>query len=235
MGSNFKLKRVVQVNIGDIVYYEEDVFIMENKKPVFFGVRCTVVKVEKSLSPGQVLLKVIKSAGANAEPCGAQITRSVDNLLCGYDLNDMVFDSDKMKSGGHLEGVQNGKPIELDTAKQGGMSVGASHEEDGIKGVVGGEKRPIEFEGEEIILTAPVASNTDKYDFEGQQLTGREIASKLNVDNGGVSFAEGGQPGKCRCSGKKYNFGGQTIADADILKYINFMSNNIQDRIIYLK
>lgn len=234
MIENFKLKRVTKINAGDTIYYEEDVFIRYGKKHKCIGRRCMILQVVRPGMGGDIILKVIKSAGANAEPVGVHISRPPANLTSGYNLNDITFD-DKMESGGHLEGKDGGKNVKMDDASKGGMSVGASHEDGGIKGLVGSEKKPIEFQGEEIILTAPVASSTEKYDFDGQQLTGREIASKINVDNGGVSFADGGEV-PCKCGGKMYNFGGvTTLSDRDILKYLNFMSQSVPDRILYLK
>lgn len=229
----FNLQRVVSVSAGDKIYYEEDVFVKKNDKFVFKGKRLAIVSVLKMNPDGSFLCKIMKSAGYNADPIGAEIAKPLKNLLKGYSVPG---DEETLKKGGHLEGVENGKKVALADASKGGMGVGAKHTEGGIKGSVGTENKPIEFEGEEIILTAPVSSNNEKYDFEGEQLTGREIASRINVANGGVAFADGGQANSCRCTSKKmYKFGGQTVTDKDIINYINFMNKSVEDRILALK
>lgn len=231
--TRFNLQRVASVKVGDTILYEEDVFVKKNDKFVFRGVRLAIVSVLKANPDGSFLCKIVKSAGANADPLGAEIAKPVRNLLKGYVIPN---DENNLKKGGHLEGMENGEKVILTDASKGGMGVGAKHTEDGIKGVVGTEKKPIEFEGEEIILTAPVSSNPDKYEFEGEQLTGREIASRINVANGGVAFAEGGQANSCRITRKKmYKFGGQAVTDADIINYINFMNKSVEERILALK
>jgi hypothetical protein len=229
-------KPVEEPKIGDMIYYEEDVFTFASKadtQPVFAGKRISIIQVLRPGDPGQLICKIIRSAGYNADPIGAEIPKPIPNLKTGYLLQDMKFDNGSYKSGGQLEGEKDGKKVVLDNASQGGMSVGSKHTEGGIKGVVGSQQQPIEFEGEEIILTAPVSSNPDTYEFEGKKLTGREIASQINQDNGGVSFAEGGQP-NCRCKHKEYKFGGSTMNDRDIINYINFMNKPINERIQHL-
>ena len=53
-------------------------------------------------------------------------------------------------------------------------------------------------------------SSDKKYDLDGEKLTGRQIASKLNHKYGGVEFAEGGEVGHvCGCRSKKYYHGGE--------------------------
>jgi hypothetical protein len=78
----------------------------------------------------------------------------------------------------------------------GGVSKGAKHgPEGGIKGVVGPGQRPIEVQDNEIHLPPQVEDDTRQYSFEGQRLSAKEIASRLNVENGGVKFADGGKLG----------------------------------------
>lgn len=49
-------------------------------------------------------------------------------------------------------------------------------------------------------------------------MTTREILSKLNVDGGGVSFAEGGDvPEKMNCGCDKMDFGGTTMTTQDFV------------------
>ena len=51
--------------------------------------------------------------------------------------------------------------------------------------------------------------NSDrKYDLDGEKMTGKQIASKLNHKYGGVEFAEGGEVGHvCGCRSKYYHGG----------------------------
>lgn len=124
-----------------------------------------------------------------------------------------------LKKGGYLAGKKNGKPVKLTHSKDGGIAVGAKHGlEGGIKGIVGTEKKPIEFEGEEIIITAPAVKDDTKREFEGEMLTNRQILSRINESGGGVSFADGGEiPKTIRCSGRTYNYGGETKTDYEII------------------
>jgi hypothetical protein len=205
------------IAVGDQFLLEEDVFFKENGRIVHAGQRKSIVEVIGAGIPGDAMIRVIKSEGVNADPPGVEFSKPLANLKRGRKISQPT--PPVMKKGGHLEGYDaNGKKVQLDHAGKGGMSVGAKHTEDGIKGVVGTEERPIEFEGEEIILTAPVSSDPTKYEFEGKEMTAREIASQLNVNNGGVSFADGGQASmSCKCSGKTYKYGGRECSDKEIL------------------
>lgn len=184
------------------ILFEDQVFKTTNGKAVFLGIRQTIARVIGPGIPGSARITILASDGVNPYPVGSIVEKPVANLLQGFDCNNHMKDGVlKLKSGGHLEGFQNGKKVILEDAEKGGIGKGSTHAEGGIKGTVGTNERPIEFEGEEIILTAPVASSTKKYEFEGQEMTGKQIASKINEDNGGVSFAKGGQPATaCSCS-----------------------------------
>jgi hypothetical protein len=193
------LSKPKNVENGSCILFEDAVFIMQGGKPVYSGQRQIVGRIVSGGMPGYAKVEVLSCAGVNPFPVGSKIEKPIANLLRGYDFDHQVQNGTlKLKSGGHLEGFSGSKKVTLDSADKGGMSVGARHSEGGIKGSVGTEGRPIEFEGKEIILTAPVADNPKTYEFEGKQLSGKEIASKINQDNGGVSFEKGGIP--CACS-----------------------------------
>lgn len=212
----------VPVSPGDVFIISEDVFFKRHGHFVHAGKRTSqVMVVAYTTIPGEVIIRILKSSGVNADPVGAEFYKPVANLLKGRMIGK---DSEmKLQKGGHLEGIDaEGKVIRLDTAKKGGMGKGASHAEDGIKGVVGTEKKPIEFEGEEIILTAPVSSDETDYEFEGKKMKAREIASYINQQNGGVAFAAGGDvPSSCRCMGKMYKWGGKSFSDKEIISDLN--------------
>jgi len=62
--------------------------------------------------------------------------------------------------------------------------------------------KPIEYSGGEVILTRGAVSSDKKYAYNGKDMTTREIASQMNVESGGVSFAVGGgvsDKPKCGC------------------------------------
>jgi hypothetical protein len=74
-----------------------------------------------------------------------------------------------------------------------------------------GAGNPIIYKGGEIILTRGAVSSDKKYNFNGKEMTTREIASAINVKGGGVSFDKGGDVTKddCGCS-EDYKKGGMT-------------------------
>lgn len=128
----------------------------------------------------------------------------------GDDINQKIF-----KSGGHVE-KSSGSP---DDAKDGGLFVGRSHANGGIKAINLSTNQPIEVEGGEVIITKPAVEDQTKREFEGKMMTNKEILSHINESGGGVSFAKGGE--MCGCSGKMYKFGGETLSDYMILRKIS--------------
>ena len=123
----------------------------------------------------------------------------------------------KYKSGGALHNDEGVK----DDAKEGGLFVGQSHSNGGIKAYNVSTQQPIEVEGGEVIITKKAVDDGEKREFEGEMLTNKEILSRINESGGGVSFADGGEVHGCGCSGKKYNYGGETLEDYMIIKKMN--------------
>jgi hypothetical protein len=123
----------------------------------------------------------------------------------------------KYKSGGALHNAEGVK----DDAKEGGLFVGRSHATGGIKAYNVSTQQPIEVEGGEVIITKKAVDDGEKREFEGEMLTNKEILSRINESGGGVSFADGGEIHGCGCSGKKYNYGGETLEDFMIIKKMN--------------
>jgi hypothetical protein len=123
----------------------------------------------------------------------------------------------KYKSGGALHNDEGVK----DDAKEGGLFVGQSHSNGGIKAYNVSTQQPIEVEGGEVIITKKAVDDGEKREFEGEMLTNKEILSRINESGGGVSFADGGEIHGCGCSGKKYNYGGETLEDYMIIKKMN--------------
>jgi len=69
-----------------------------------------------------------------------------------------------------------------------------------------------------VVITRNAVSDNQKYEFEGEMLTNRQILSRINVSGGGVSFEDGGEIDECGCSGHKYNYGGEVLEDYEIVK-----------------
>lgn len=121
-------------------------------------------------------------------------------------------------AGGALVGVIKGQTVFHKDGSLGGYAVGRLHQNGGIDGIVLTDGHRVEFQGNEIVMTAPVSFNQKKYDLNGRKLTGRQICSMINVENGGVAFADGGEiPSRLKLSGKKYNFNGKSTYDTDIV------------------
>jgi hypothetical protein len=100
----------------------------------------------------------------------------------------------------------------------GGVLVGKRHSEGGIKAINKSTGQPLEMEGGEVVITRGAVSNPKKYEFDGKDMTTRQILSKLNVDGGGVSFADGGDvPEKMNCGCKEFKLGGQTITPQEFI------------------
>jgi hypothetical protein len=99
--------------------------------------------------------------------------------------------------------------------KEGGVVVGKRHSEEDENGtgerfLVESTGQVVEVEGGEGVLCKESMSSDRKYDLDGEKMTGRQIASKLNHKYGGVEFAEGGEVGHvCGCRSKKYYHGGE--------------------------
>ena len=75
----------------------------------------------------------------------------------------------------------------------GGLLVGKRHSEGGIQAKVKSTGQSIEMEGGDVVITRGAVSSPKKYNFEGKEMTGREILSDINVKGGGVAFKKGGK------------------------------------------
>ena len=130
-------------------------------------------------------------------------------------------DAEKSPQGGVLVGKKDGQTIIYDDGKVGGWFVGKTHKEGGIQGINKSTGQPIEVQSGEVIITAPALADQTKNEFNGKMMTNREVLSKINVDAGGVAFADGGEvPKKIKRTGASYKYGGKTMTDHEIYKYI---------------
>lgn len=203
------VKKTVSLAAGTVMGITEEVYT--GPQPTYSGQRRTLVKVigPSYTEKGWLQLEVLESAGVNALPVGVVIVRPIANLMDGNDLTE-EFQSYKL-----------GGPLAHNLGAAGGYLVGKKHSEGGIKGFNKATGQPLEVEGGEVIITAPAVQDSATREFEGEQLTNREILSKINVSGGGIAFADGGHIDSCRCSGKAFKYGGETLTDYQIVERIN--------------
>lgn len=124
-------------------------------------------------------------------------------------------------AGGVVVGERDGQTMIYDDASVGGYFVGKTHKEGGIQMINKSNGQPLEVQGAEVIITAPAVADQTKREFEGKMMTNREILSAINEKGGGVAFAKGGDiPKNIKRTGASYNYGGQTMTDHEIYKYI---------------
>jgi GNAT superfamily N-acetyltransferase len=129
--------------------------------------------------------------------------------------------AEQTPTGGVLVGKRKGQTIIHDKGTMSGYLVGKTHAEGGIKAVNKSTGQPLEMQGGEVVITAPAVSDQTKNEFNGKMMTNREILSQINVNGGGVAFADGGDiPKKIKRTGASYNYGGRTMTDHEIYKYI---------------
>ena len=217
------LPHIDTINNGDSILIQEDVFSGNLDAPKHIGSRyihCEVMG--KGGMINSLNLKVVKSVGANPLRVGEVITRPIANVLTKG--RKMIIEPITSAMPTFKEGGLNPDNKEVkqyfahDSGNAGGVLVGKRHSEGGIKAINKGTGQPIEMEGGEVVITRGAVSNPKKYDFNGKEMTTREILSKLNVDGGGVSFAEGGDvPEKMNCGCNTYDFGGSTMSIQDFI------------------
>jgi hypothetical protein len=207
----------------DHIVIKESVFAGNIDKPKHLGERYIHCEV---MSKGGVLndfnLKVINSVGANPLEVGKIIQRPIANVLTkGRKLivEPIANAVPNFKKGGlNPDNKEVKQYFAHDSGNAGGVLVGKRHSDGGIKAINNSTGQPLEMEGGEVVITRNAVSNPKKYQFQGKDMTTREILSKLNVDGGGVSFAEGGDvPEKMNCNCDKMDFGGTTMSIQDFV------------------
>ncbi len=107
----------------------------------------------------------------------------------GIDYNAMI------KEIGTIDKMEKGGIIETSDGIDGGILKGDSHKEGSIDAiVVTDENRPVKLEDKEAIISKNAMESKQLYLFEGHEMTGKQIASKINENAGGNSFfANGGE------------------------------------------
>jgi len=200
------LPSIDSVNIGDGLILYEEVFTGDLENPRHIGRRyivCEAIDIDNRTN--FLNLRVLNSVGVNPITVGSKISRPVSVVFARgkkYSMNGKEMNN--FKNGGELN--PDNKVVKEffahDSGNAGGVLVGKRHSEGGIKAINKSTGQPLEMEGGEVVLTRGAVSNPKKYLFEGKEMTTREISSKLNVDGGGVSFAEGGdveEKNDCGC------------------------------------
>jgi len=130
--------------------------------------------------------------------------------------------AEQAPTGGVLVGKRKGQTIIHDEGSLSGYLVGKTHAEGGIKAVNKATGQPLEMQGGEVVITAPAVADQTKNQFNGKMMTNREILSQINVNGGGVAFANGGDiPKSIKHTGATYNYGGKVMKDHEILYRIN--------------
>ena len=113
----------------------------------------------------------------------AQIHFLTENLLKLKDKELSMADYDSI-----INGIKIKKTAEKILAL-GGLAEGPPHSEGGIPLVVKSTGQNIEIEGGELVVNKFSSSETEKFKFEGKDLTPCEIVSELNsMDNNGVQI-----------------------------------------------
>lgn len=132
------------------------------------------------------------------------------------------YKAENNPTGGVLVGKRQGQTIIHNKGTLSGYLVGKTHAEGGIKAINKSTGQPLEMQGGEVVITAPAVSDQTKHNFDGEMLTNRQILSKINERGGGVAFAQDGMeiPKDIKRTGATYNFGGKTMTDHEIYKYI---------------
>jgi len=109
--------------------------------------------------------------------------------------------------------------------KDGGLLVGKSHKQGGIQAIVTDDNRPVELEGEEVILTKKAMNDSGVYTISG---TPKEIASYINHQIGdGVAFADSPDSAK-----KMFKKGGE-ISKARYIPVSNVLRVHTKDGRIF--
>jgi hypothetical protein len=217
-----QLPQIDTISEGDNILIHESVFSGNINNPTHMGERYIHCR---AMSKGGMLnslnLEVIKSVGANPLVVGQMITRPIANVMTKGRkmIVEPIEKAIEFKKGGLNPDNKEVKGyFAHGSGNAGGVLVGKRHSEGGIKAINKSTGQPLEMEGGEVVITRGAVSNPKKYDFDGKEMTTREILSKLNVDGGGVSFAEGGDvPDKMNCGCKEFKLGGQTITPQDFV------------------
>lgn len=117
-----------------------------------------------------------------------KFTTKQDSFQKGGSLEEKVSNT---PAGGALVSVIDGKQVVHNDGSKGGMFQGRRHTENGIKGIVDGSS-PVEVEDEEALIIPEAVNKPGTNNFNGKQLSNKEILSQINTQAGGVPIKKAG-------------------------------------------
>jgi hypothetical protein len=174
------------ISVGDRLILKEE--RTDGKQYYKYYIICTVISENKSLLD-------LKQFNLRVESChylNSKFSVYKNEILIRPEkylkLTSKKIPTKRFEKGGNIDGDF----IAHKQGNAGGFLVGKRHSEGGRTAVVGDEKKPIEMEGGEVVITRGAVNNPIKYEFDGKKMTTREILSELNYRGGGVKFMDGG-------------------------------------------
>jgi predicted DNA-binding WGR domain protein len=221
-----QLPAINDLGVGKKFVLKEHYYNNHNGKPTHQGCRYLIVENMGDAQMSDCLkLKVHHCYGGGGVTTMGIITRPIKNIMNkGRDMGESLASGVEkaFKKGGELDPDKKEvkQYFEHKSGAAGGLLVGKRHSEGGIQAINKSTGQPLEMEGGEVVITRDAVSDSTLHDFNGKQMTNREILSAINESGGGVKFAEGGDV-SCLCSGKEYKLGGKTYKDYELFKKIN--------------
>lgn len=107
-------------------------------------------------------------------------------------MNDKLPKANE-KVGGYLVGKEGGKTVLHEDGNKGGMFVGRSHaEKGGIQATNTDTGQPLLVESKEAQIAPAATKSGDTHNFNGKQMTNKQILSEINQSGGGVAIAKKG-------------------------------------------
>jgi GNAT superfamily N-acetyltransferase len=221
-----QLPAINDLGVGKKFVLKEHFYGNEGGKPSHRGCRYLIVENMGDAQMADCLkLKVHHAFGGGGVTTRGIITRPIKNIMNkGREMGESLASGVEkaFKKGGELDPDKKEvkEYFEHKSGAAGGLLVGKRHSEGGIQAINKSTGQPLEMEGGEVVITRDAVSDSTLHDFNGKQMTNREILSAINESGGGVKFADGGDV-SCKCSGKEYKFGGRTYKDYELFNKIN--------------
>jgi hypothetical protein len=221
-----QLPAINDLGVGKKFVLKEHFYGNEGGKPTHRGCRYLIVENMGDAQMADCLkLKVHHAFGGGGVTTRGIITRPIKNIMNkGRDMGESLASGVEkaFKKGGELDPDKKEvkEYFEHKSGAAGGLLVGKRHSEGGIQAINKSTGQPLEMEGGEVVITRDAVSDSTLHDFNGKQMTNREILSAINESGGGVKFADGGDV-SCKCSGKEYKLGGKTYKDYELFNKIN--------------
>jgi|GEM_PF-1832531 len=108
-------------------------------------------------------------------------------------MDNKILPKANEKVGGYLVGKEGGKTVLHEDGNKGGMFVGRSHaEKGGIQATNTDTGQPLLVESKEAQIAPAATKSGDTHNFNGKQMTNKQILSEINQSGGGVAIAKKG-------------------------------------------